>query len=407
MSWLERVNNAMVITTGDGKKYQPLWMNATKSKEYNISEFEFVGVKGTKAHRGLPKGRKFNIEIYFTGEDHLDVVEAFEESADDSRDWKISHPKYGSITVAPVSLLFDDKADNVTKITGALIETIADAGPRIRVDPVDKILADKLNLDVTFEGAFVNDVPAPDAATVNSLAKNNLSFYTKGFNFTKTADQAEAYFNTFSEASSAILNATEAPLAAIRAIQAVINAPPLFIDTVTNRINNILTELDVLRLTYEGLTGKSQKKVYENNGGVLVSGMCQASVTDYSYANRDEVLETIDKITGAHDQYLEDLDGIQDETANAPESYIPDAGSQQDLSDLVSFTIGNLFDIAKNAKQQRSLYLEDDSNVVLLAHRFYGLLADDSTIDTFIATNKIGLDELIQVKKGRLITYYI
>jgi hypothetical protein len=53
-----------------------------------------------------------------------------------------------------------------------------------------------------------------------------------------------------------------------------------------------------------------------------------------------------------------------------------------------------------------SLVLEEDSNVIILAHRFFGLLDDDSTIDQFIANNKIGLSQLMQVKKGTVVIYY-
>jgi hypothetical protein len=41
MSWIENIKNDLQITTGDGKKYKPSWLNATKSIDYNISEFEF------------------------------------------------------------------------------------------------------------------------------------------------------------------------------------------------------------------------------------------------------------------------------------------------------------------------------------------------------------------------------
>ena len=130
MSWLEKVETEMIITTGDGQPYAPDYMNAVKSVEYNVAEFNFPGIAGTFVDRRLPKGRKFNLELYFQGDDHLDVAEAFEASANDSRAWEIEHPFYGLVIVQPTSLQFDNSKQNLSKITGTVIETILEDAPR-------------------------------------------------------------------------------------------------------------------------------------------------------------------------------------------------------------------------------------------------------------------------------------
>jgi hypothetical protein len=78
-----------------------------------------------------------------------------------------------------------------------------------------------------------------------------------------------------------------------------------------------------------------------------------------------------------------------------------------DLTNLINFTLSNLFNIALGAKQERFVFLETDSNVILLAHRFYGLVPDDSTIDELIEQNEIGLTEILNIKAGRKIIYFI
>jgi len=52
------------------------------------------------------------------------------------------------------------------------------------------------------------------------------------------------------------------------------------------------------------------------------------------------------------------------------------------------------------------LFLEKDSNLIVLTHRFLGL-ASDENLEIFKRINKIGLSETYRIKKGRLITYYI
>ena len=114
MSWLDRVNTKMIITTGDGKSFSPAWFDAEKSVKYNLSEFEFIDIKGALVDRREPKARRFNFSIVFQGSENVDEASLFEASANDRRAWKISHPLYNNIVVHPVSLKFNDKNYNAT-----------------------------------------------------------------------------------------------------------------------------------------------------------------------------------------------------------------------------------------------------------------------------------------------------
>ncbi len=46
-------------------------------------------------------------------------------------------------------------------------------------------------------------------------------------------------------------------------------------------------------------------------------------------------------------------------------------------------------------------------NVILLSHKFYGSDENDDNLQKFIDTNNIGLNELLNISKGRKVIYYI
>ena len=100
-------------------------------------------------------------------------------------------------------------------------------------------------------------------------------------------------------------------------------------------------------------------------------------------------------------QTLQTVNGFESD------SYLPDATFIDSLNYAVNYAVSNLYEIALNARQERIICLEEDSNIIILAHRFYGLSEDDSTIDYFAQTNNIGLSETFQVEKGRKIVYYV
>ncbi len=406
MSWIEQINSDFVITTGDGKEFRPEWMNATRGREFNVAEFEFPEIPGTLVKRSQPKGRRFTLEIFFQGEDNLDRAKEFDVSAGDSRAWTILHPLYGTLIVQPLSLALDDTKHNVTKLTIPIVETIVEDSPQASVDPVDKIIDDKENLDVVFEESFATDV-IPSTTDKNTLSTNLNTIFNAGKDL--AGEASEEYFNAFNAAEAAILDATDEPLDAIRAINTVINAPALFKESVKNRIALLADQFDRLSTSISTITEPSKKKIYESNVGIIISTMALAVANpiEGDYANRPEVITRIDEILAVSNAYITNLDVLQTDNGGNPTSYIPDAESLTALNDLINFTISNLFDIALDTKQERSIFLEKDSNVILITHRLYGLDVDDTLIDQLIDNNNIGINELLQLKKGREILYYI
>ncbi len=402
MSWIERVQSNFTIKTGDGRVFHPLWIPLEKAVEYNISEFNFRNISGSLVRRTTPKGRRYSLEFYFQGDDHIEQSNDFENSARDSRPWVISHPYYDSITVQPVSLTFDNSQYNVTKITGTAIETITQSNPRVTADPVDDIRDGKAASDELFIATFDEK---PSISSVNTTIEGNKSLYRR----ISGIFTSEEYFRAFNTANTAMLNATAEPLAAMRAMQTFANAPALFNVSVQSRMIALSAEMSTFRSSYLGFVDRSYKKMFELLGGAVVSGSALAASTpiEGDYTNRDAVLRVAEDIVNQYNQYIEDLDSIQSENGGDTGSYIPDPDSLLSLSSLIDYTVSNLFSIAMGARQERTIYLEDDSNIIVIAHRLLGLQPDDSTIEELMEINNIGLNELLSIRKGRQIIYYV
>jgi hypothetical protein len=407
MSWVNSVQTEFSIITGDSKEFKVLWLPSTKGVDYNIAEFEFPNLAGTLVQRGTPKGAKYNLEIYFQGEDNIEKALEFEQSANDPRPWTLAHPFYGNIVVHPASLLFDNSKYNVSKITGTLLETITQDNPKNTIIPADKIILDVEKLNATFATSFATDIPTPNTSDKNNLTSNTLSVYNEVRKKISNTLDAEAYFNAFNAANAAILEATDLPLECITKVQAILSAPYLFADSVKNRVNTLISQFNKLHDSVAVIVKRNDKKIFENNAGVTLAAICAASVTLPDYRNRNDVVAIIDLLSDVFDSYIADIDGLQSDNGGDPDSYIPGANSMIALNDIVNFTLANLYDIALSSKQERIVILEDDSNIILLSHRFYGLLADDSTIQQLIDNNNIGLNETLQIRKGRSIIYYV
>jgi hypothetical protein len=221
--------------------------------------------------------------------------------------------------------------------------------------------------------------------------------------------QTENYFNLFNDANAAILNATAEPLAAIRALQAVILAPSQFTLSVRQRLQIFTNQLNLLFGTIENISSQANKYQFEITTGSLITSMCSTASTPLpqDYVNMVDVLNVVDIILNAQSTFIASLDFLQTDNGGNTDSYISGFRFVSDVTNTVNYTVSELFEIAISAQQERSILCDSDTNVILLAHRFYGLLLDDSTIQRVMDNNSIGISEILDIKKGRKILYYV
>lgn len=406
MSWIDKIKNELIITTGDKEKYYPSWLNASFVQEYNTSEFEFPGVEGTLVKRLKPLGRKYSIEIYFQGEDHLDTAELFRISANDSRPWVLEHPFYGRINVQPISLNFDNSGLNVTKITGSIIETILEDNPKTTVNPVDAIATLTVLVQQMFSDALTAPCDATDEATMQEQLKWNFDLAIPTLKLPK---QIKQFLDLLHKAAHAVTNLTSAASKAMRAVMNVLNAPAMFANTIKSRINLLKNQFNTLRATVQHLTHPGSKQIYMSSGGGILSTMCLASSLPLQgdYSNTTKALEVVSSLQSVYADYLSDMDLLQSDNGGNPNSFVPNSDALIGLNQLMNLTISNLFTIAFNTKSERTIICETDTNIILLTHRLYGMDPLDANMAELMENNNMGLTSIFGIKKGTRIVYYI
>lgn len=403
MSWKDRLENIeFTITTGDGKVFKPLWKNGEKSKDFNVSKYDFINVPGSFIDRKKPQGSKYPLVFWFQGDDNIDQSDVFEESANDNRPWTIQHPFYGTIKGQPTNLRRSDISYNVTEVSVEFWESISDDFPlqSVSIKEQSRTKVDFLNL--TAKNIFIeNAVPRTsdieklksDISVISSLNKPDSSNFNDFKNKTKTA----------------LINAeklvTDKKLA-FESAQAVITATFDFVDSVSNKVTNLANSYQILK---NSITNIFEKTYFEAQASTIISTMCSCAINpqknDYLTRNDVERVNTI--IVRTYEDYLQTLDDNQVDIYDTKNSWTPDVNIQSLLIGLIHSTSIGLFQISFNAKQERIFELTEDSNLIILTHRFLGLDINDDNIETLRVINNIKNDELYQLKKGRLIKYFV
>lgn len=397
MSWINRINNIkLTITTGDGKTYQPLWKNASKSVSYNAEGFDFVGVEGTYVQREKKSGTQYPIELYFTGENCIDESTAFEISARDSRAWVIKHPYYDEIRVQPLSLEIDDSGHNTSKVLVTVWETLTEKFPQQKELPDKQIQVEKLNSDAIIQDAYE---VRPDTSIIQKVTDAVDSIDLAYKPLAATNKQAQELKQLASAAKSAAIDIVSAPLNFIREVQALINFPFTVAQDVKNKVNQLIDSANALIAIFVREDSNDvDLATYEALISTTLTEMARVTTDpeEGDLTKRKDVVEILDLLSNKYQDVLGTYDSVL---------YAQDPNIALSVDLVINDTLSNLNEIAFNSQQERAIFLEKDSNVILLAHRFYG--SGDDNVDRFIDENEISRSELLQVLKGRRLIWYV
>jgi hypothetical protein len=397
MSWLDRIQNTtLTIITGDGKEYTPIWMEAKKNIKYNVAGFDFIDIEGSYVERKQTSGAQYPMLLYFQGEKHIEILNNFELSANDPRPWTIRHPLYDDLTVQPLGLEIDNSQQNVSKISGVVWETISNIYPQESISAESKIINQKAEIDTQLASNFEAEIQTPSSVYI-TRTKKMIGFIEK--NYSSLSTETSNLFDLVREASGAAQNITAYPLRYIQKTQNLINFPFAIADTIENKILAIRSGLSDLKSIFiRDDSTDDDYIIYEANANTMITQSFVSAInsTVTNYKSRSDVVRTIDALTITYDELIESYDNI---------GWDQNSDTALMLDNLFNEAIASLYEIAFNAKQERSIILNYDSNAILLAHKYYG--PGDDNLNLFIENNNIQLNEMLQINSGRRIVWYV
>jgi len=410
MSWSDKITNIKFsIVTGDGKAFYPLWKDSEKSKDFNATAFDFINVAGSLVERRKPKANKIPLTFFFDGDDCIEQSEDFWKSSDDNRFWTVTHPYYGTIKGQPLSISKKDTNLNISEITVDFWESISVDYPNFNFSVKDNSL-DKTEKTLS---SLVNSAVKPvyetsDIQKVKDMNVNNSSSFTA-----VTSDPASLaddfyaqYQNKISKAmtnADGLLNET---YDAIQSAQELTRLPARVETSISVRLGAYQLAFDKAK---EVLLSVADKFRFESNAGSILASLANAAVNPSSsdYVVVTEIQNVAQIITDFYAEYLEIMDNASVSIYDIDNSWQPNAEAQNNLYDLITFTVSNLFNLGFESQQERIVYLEKDTNFILLTHKYLGMDANDENLETFRRVNDIKFNELLKLKKERKIIYYV
>ena len=407
MSWKDKIENSKFkIITGDGKEFFPLLKLGSKSKDYNATTFEFIDLDGSFVARKKAKSSKLDLVFYFQGEQHVEECNEFEKSADDSRYWLIEHPYYGTLKGQPLSLSRNDSSLNNTEISVDFWESIVFGYLEPLYSLKDEIKAKKIELTAALNLTYLAKTelkPVDQNKLKKFVDKINLS-YDKLLDDTNYNE----YQKNLSSVYSAIDKVLVSPSGLISDISTLIDAPSNFVKSIQFRITLMEALFNSMKLAVN-FSNKNDKSFFEAFGASVISSICETALSPNKedFISRKEIESISFQLNNIYSDYLLTLDNAQTPIENLSNAFSLDYTSQVLLNSIINRTLFNLFSFAFNAKQEREIELEKNSNLIILTHKYLGLDADDKNIEKFRKMNNITNKKIFGIKKGTVIKYLV
>ena len=404
MAWKDNLENIkFTIKTGDGSIYYPLWRDSTKSTKLNFAKYDFINVKGSFIDRKESESGSFPLNFYFTGEDNLDQAKAFENSAKDKRLWTITHPFYGTLSGHPTNIERNDNSFGNTEINVLFWESIADNYPEDSDSIPDEVEDRVVRLNSLGIQNYVSKAE-PQTGDINDLKS---SIEISAARFEPDSINFNEYIALKNKSLGNLNLLVQETEVAISSAQLVLSEPANFERNIRSKIDSIKEAYAEIKNTINP-ENRQSKYYFESQAATLLGNFAKSSVNPLpnDYIVRSDIESVNSEMLNLYNDYLATIDANQIHLENTSDEYSPDIDLQSALIDLITYTGQALFIISFDARQERSVILEKDSNLIILTHRFLGL-ASDENLETFKRINNMGLSETYRIKKGRLITYYI
>ena len=403
--------------------------------DYNNSIYDYPLLRGSFVDRREVKGDKYTIDIMFDGDNAIVDGETFVENSKDPRPWTIEHPYYGTLRIQPVRLRIDNSTYNVYKITIQCIETLETDQPRPVVDIPGRLNELKQATDVAIVENYVTLTEVPNSEDVQNMSMAVATWDRIESAAIRSQDTLSVFKQEVSRATGFVSNLIQNATSAINSVNALINFPFRVADNLQARFNALeeaynSVKGNVIQSAELGAVSQRDRVFFEALGASVVSTAALISIvepdptevdeslatteveeTPYSlrddYPSRQSLLNQIERIQDLYRDYIVTLDSITTDRADEPDSFTPNDDVIFNLTQLVVFSMRDLEAQIFETAQEREFVLTDDTDIINVTHRFIGLDSEDRNIDRMIEINGFSVNDMLELRKGRTVRYYV
>lgn len=413
MAWQDRIIQAAYVSPS-GQRFLFQYEDVSHDFTKNIVEFNFPDGDGTFIQDLGRTGRRIPLKVIFWGDDYDLQANAFEAAISEVGPGKLEHPIYGIIDVVPSGVARTDKlktAANQAILTITFFETTdlifpasqqdAESEVFLGVDAFNIAVSEQFN-DITVFPEIVSQVQSQgkykavfdETTTVlQPIANTDPDIKSKFDSTLFSIDSSLTLSDFFNNALTAAFQTTiliQEPARAIVLIEARLKAYGNLLDSILE--TNFLAGL--------GFENSNNFHIADLYAATYITGSI-LSVLNNTFEFKKQTIEAAEVILNQIDEWTawRDIQFATLDQVDTGEAY-------HQLVETASLAAGFLVEISFVLKLEKIFTLDRDRQLIELVAELYGNI-DDDTLNFFIDSNNLSGSEILELRAGRQIVYYV
>lgn len=410
MSWPNRLQPTIQMTSPDGNVFNPKWRGNDRSREKKLGLFTYPDVPGTVVQDLDVNSTKWPMIVYFDGADYDLESEKFFNATAEKGLWEIIHPTKGTVSLQLVSVtepiqpiesgnIAAFNLDFIQPANISIIQSLSELQNGIQSGIIaanDSVLNQVVN--------SISNVAGNARTSVNNaVSKINGVFTSILSPLARIDNDINSAYNSITRGlDTTINNAVLFPEVLVGQIQSLVQLPAKINKSATQKLN---TYTDLI-FGLDEITG-DDKFIFAIKDLALSAALGAVAdiVSDTDAQTRAEIVQQIEKVSSLFDTIVNSLDNDMSlvDTDKIENQYISQEGSFPQNYYLTALAINYLLRASIDLAIEKRFYIKDYSLPIMLTIKEYG---SDIFLDFFNSTNKLKDDEFLLLPPGREVVVY-
>ena len=420
MSWLDRVQGTIELTSPDGEVFSAKWAGNSRSVEKKLGIFTYPKFDGAVVQDLGLTGTRYPLELNFDGPDNDLESSRFFDSFSARGSWQVQHPTKGMLTLQPVSITENIEPVESGSITVFNTEWLQSVSPASIVSTAQLaafIRSQSRNVDDVALAQVTDTARQQSAEEVNAIkgaTETTLSVYDKTIAaLLETSGDLAAKAAGIRRGIADTLDTTPLDLTVLGGqIQAVMRTPSKVTGDILQTLKPFADFIDQISNLPDEVADQNYLNILAIRELFLTSAnSSMALISSTSTLNtRAQALEAADLLSLQFQTITDSLDVAQKqfETLRVDQQYFSQSISFVESAQIIAGATRYLLETSFNLAIEKRFTLDRERAPIEITITEYGELGDeDSNFDLFIASNQLKNDDILLLPAGREVVVYV
>lgn len=410
MSWIDRLQPSISLTSPDGDLFEPQWIGNERSREKKLGIFTYPNVPGSLVQDLDVNSTKYPLTLYFSGTDNDKESDRFFRALEQKGTWQVEHPVRGKLTLQPMSFsenIMPISSGNVTVINSEWIEPLDESVFVSAVEMQSNIDSAVVEANEKALEEFVEKVS--EVSGTARTAINNAASKIKGIvdrvlgPLAQLNDSITSSFNSISATIDSTITAVIlAPAELAGQIQNLIQLPGNIIESTTEKFSSYSDLIDEI-YNVDGNTAETFAVKDLAISSILSAVASISSGTDAN--SRVEIISQVEFVSELFDNSINNLDSDMDKVATdkIENQYISQEGTFPQNLLVSSLAVSYLLNASFDLSIEKRFTINEYTLPIFICIEEYGT---DELLDFFYETNKITGSDFLLLSPGTEIIVY-